>query len=190
MFHVLNVSLCFQQQCNFMSQCLGSKTWNISTLPMLVYCVKQAGLSGTLSSMKRTIYFQIQMSDRWLVSRFCWIHISLTSDLHCFCSVCWLYLGSCSSNIVIFNKFLVSFFQFRTAISSSLDNYSSIFNIVTFINQMPVKYLKWSSTTRDLLWFWSTMQSTFTFFPFFVLSRALHITSINHKPITILLIFL
>ena len=34
------------------------------------------------------IYFQIM---QWPVSRFWWIRISSTWDLHCFGSVCWLY---------------------------------------------------------------------------------------------------
>ena len=33
---------------------------------------------------------------------------------------------------------------------------------------MSLKFLKWSSTNTDLSWFWSTMQSTFTFFPSFI----------------------
>ena len=42
---------------------------------------------------------------------------------------------------------------------------------------MPLKFIKWSSIITNLLWFWSTIQSTFTFFPTFVLSRAFHIAS-------------
>ena len=36
---------------------------------------------------------------------------------------------------------------------------------------MPLKFLKWSSTTTDLSCFWPAMQSTFTFFSSFILSR-------------------
>ena len=56
---------------------------------------------------------------RWPVSRFWWIHISKTSDLHCFDFV-YYHDGSCLSNIVIFYNFLVfNFPLFRTIISSS-----------------------------------------------------------------------
>ena len=41
LFLVLNVSLCYKQQCNFVkSQYLGLQKRNVSALPMLVYCVR------------------------------------------------------------------------------------------------------------------------------------------------------
>ena len=52
---------------------------------------------------------------------------------------------------------------------------------------MPLKFLKWSSTTTNLSWIRSTMQITFTFFPSFILSRAFHDL---HKFIPIILILL
>ena len=75
--------------------------------------------------------------------------------------------------LVIFNNFLVlTFFFYWTIICFSLDKYSIIiFDAVLHHHLNVVKFLKWSSTTTGLSWFWSMMQNIFTFFPSFVLSR-------------------
>ena len=88
---------------------------------------------------------------------------------------------------LIFNKFLLfnfPFFNFKQYFPLfSLDKYCCIFNVVTTIKKMLLKFLKWSSATTHLSCFQSMMQSTFTFFPSFLLSRALHIhLACMYKP--------
>ena len=48
---------------------------------------------------------------------------------------------------------------------------------------MPVKFLKWSSTTIDISWFWSLMQSIFIFFPSFLVNFQ-SFSYCKYKPLT------
>ena len=47
---------------------------------------------------------------------------------------------------------------------------------------MPVKFLKWSSTTIDISWFWSLMQSIFTFCLSFLVNFQ-SFSSCKYKPL-------
>ena len=69
--------------------------------------------------------------------------------------------------------------------------FSLIFDVVLHYQLMSLRFLKWSSTTTDLSWFWSRMQSTFhckvnakwfTFFPSFVpTSQSFSYCKLNHS---------
>ena len=134
-----------------------------------------------------TLFAEWSMTERDYFLRYCWlgffqhgthylfsdidavmatfhvlVNISSTSDLHCFGSVCWF--------LSLNNKFLFPRWAFHPH-----------FRCCTPLSsKMPLKSLKWSTTTTDLSWFRSKMQSTFTFFPSFLPSWSFHTASINH----------
>ena len=130
--------------------------------------------------MEPTIYFQIYIdavtaSFHVLVNT-CFLNFRLVLLIVLSALVHLIYL-------LIFNNFLVFIFpsiNFKQQVIafSLLDTYSLlIFSVALHYQLNTFKIPKWPSTSTDLSWFRLKMQSTFTFFPSFVLSRAFHIAS-------------